>query len=1023
MDGERFQQRVSSLRQAGSLLPAIERIFVGRQPEMGQLSAALEDAIGGRGRLLALSGEPGIGKTRTAQELSAIAAERGAHVLWGRCYEDRGAPPFWPWLHALRAYVSENEADTLRSQMGRGAEDIAGLVSGLRDKLPDLKPPPATDPEQARFRLFDSITTFLKNASQERPLVLILEDLHFADRTSLLLLEFVAREIERSRLLILATYRDTEIRREHPLTLTLGELTRESAACGFHQVKLSGFGLKELGLFIELATGMVPPPSVVDDVGRRTEGNPLFVREVVRLICQQGETTQSEVGERSVWTRNIPDGLRFVIERRLNRLSAECKQALTVASVIGREFSLEQLARVCHEPSRGPPESLSPQPISNEGLLEALEEACEARLTEDVSQGVGSYRFTHSLIQEILAGGISAVRRAQLHGRTGEALEGLYSSSIEAHAADLAYHFAQAGMIWGHEKMVRYSLLAGEQALATYAPQEALSYFKRGLAAMEGQPTDGRIAALWFGMGRSQAATLERYGVLEALRSLTRAFDYFVEVGDVDRAVAAVEYPLPWMPGHRTGAAQLIARALELVPPESLDAGRLLSRYGAIIGTEEGDYQVAQHAFSRALAIARREGDVALETRTLVNDSLVCSLHTHYGEGLDRADRTIELARKIHDHHAEMTAHYLAAILSMVMGNLEGMRQHASANLALAERVRDRVKSAQAFSAKGMSLYIEGNWQAARSFNDRGLAFSPQEPDLLIVRVLLEYQSGELDQGAAYLARLLSVMRENAPGPIVEYAFPAMVLPLVERITGSTQQLALAQEACDAVLSSPSSLPFFAALARIGLSLLAVLRSDVEAAREQYHALEKSGVEARFLFIGNDRLLGLLAQIFGDFDRAAAHFEDALVFCRRWGYRPDLAWTCYDYAQALLQCAPKESGTGGGRTGALTLLDEALSISRELGMGPLLERASDLKRAAESLPDREPQYPDGLSPREVEVLRLISRGKSNREIATELVLSVRTVERHITNLYGKINGRSRAEATAYALTHGITNHT
>ena len=192
-------------------------VFVGRQREMAQLKACLEEALSGRGQMVALVGEPGIGKTRTAQELRTYAGLRGAQVLWGRCYDEQGVPPYWPWVQAIRSYVREREPEELRSEMGAGAADIAEVVSEVRERLPGLQPPPALDsPEQARFRLFDSITAFLKTASHKKPLVLVLDDLHWADTPSLLLLQFLARELSGSRLLLTGTYRDVELNPNPP---------------------------------------------------------------------------------------------------------------------------------------------------------------------------------------------------------------------------------------------------------------------------------------------------------------------------------------------------------------------------------------------------------------------------------------------------------------------------------------------------------------------------------------------------------------------------------------------------------------------------------------------------------------------------------------------------------------------------------------------------------------------------------------------------------------------------------------
>jgi predicted ATPase len=224
-----------------------DRVFVGRQAEMGVLQAALEDALAGRGRLVLLAGEPGIGKTRTTREFVTHAEQRSALGLWGRCHESSGAAPYWLWVQIVRAYVRERDVAQLRAEMGAGAADIAAIVPEVRERLPDLPLPLRfEDPEQARFRLFDAVTTFLYHASQHHPLVFVLDDLHWADKPSLLLLEFLTHELRRSRLLVIGTYRDVELSRQHPLSETLAELTREQP---LQRLVLHGLNQEEVERF------------------------------------------------------------------------------------------------------------------------------------------------------------------------------------------------------------------------------------------------------------------------------------------------------------------------------------------------------------------------------------------------------------------------------------------------------------------------------------------------------------------------------------------------------------------------------------------------------------------------------------------------------------------------------------------------------------------------------------------------------------------------------------------------------
>ncbi|MFQ6029542.1 MAG: AAA family ATPase, partial [Dehalococcoidia bacterium] len=486
--------------------------FVGREWEIGELKRILDDVLSAQGRLVMLAGEPGIGKTRTSQELASAAEDRGFQVFWGWCYEEDGAPPYWPWIQPLRSYFQKTGGEHLASQMGSGASVIAEIVPEAREKLPGLERPPSLEPEQARFRLFDSITTFLKNAAQTQPLLLVLDDLHWADKPSLLLLQFLARQLTGNRILVVGSYRDVELSRQYPLSDTLAQLTREST---FRRMPLRGLNQEASGSLIEVIAGFQPPQRLADIIYTHTEGNPFFLTETVKLLAERGALGTEEVGELPGMT--VPESVREVIGQRLNRRSAECNRVLANASLIGREFSLEVLGRLLDE-------------LSADRLLEVVEEALTARVVEEVL-GIGArYRFSHALIQETLASELSAARRMGLHARIGAVIEELYQHESDAHAGELAHHFNQAMAISGPEKFIKYSLAAGEQALAAYAWEEAQSYFQRALVAKGQRAIDAETAALWSGLGRAQAGTLERQQIQQAIDTLSRAFEYYVDV-------------------------------------------------------------------------------------------------------------------------------------------------------------------------------------------------------------------------------------------------------------------------------------------------------------------------------------------------------------------------------------------------------------------------------------------------------------------------------------------------------------
>ena len=913
-------------------------VFVGRQREMGELKACLEDSLSGRGRIVTLVGEPGIGKTRTALELATYAGLRQAQVLWGRCYEGEGAPPYWPWVQAIRSYVRDVDPEQLRSEMGAGAADIGQVVSDVGGRLPGLEAPPQLGPEQARFRLFDSITAFLKSAGGRRPLVLVLDDLQWADRPSLLLLEFLAKELGNARLMIVGTYRDMELSRQHPLSQSLGELTR-SAAGGFQRVLLRGLGQGDVGRFIELASGMTPPTGMVEAVHRQTEGNPLFVTEVVRLLAQEGHLagdggrggsrTAPTVRDSDSWSVRIPEGVREVIGRRLDRLSERCNETLTVASVVGREFTVDQLAPLIED-------------ISRDRVLEVLEEALSSRVIEELPRAVGRYQFTHALIQETLAGELSLTRRVRLHARIAEALEKLYEGEESARSAELAYHFAQAQEVLGTERLVRYSLMAGQRGLASYAYEEALEHFQRVLDAKENDETDAEAADALFGLGRAQAALAR---IEDAIPNFKQAFDYYFKTRDVENAVAIGMLPLHTWPGRLGGALELCSRALELVDESSLDAGRLFSNQGQVLGLQVGDYVGSQEAFGSALDIARQHGDKGLEMRTLAIASFVDLYHLRPPDALEKSSLVEALARDVDDPVSQVVTHFTTGILQLFAGDADAGLQHAQAAVPPAERVRDRLSLARAYGLSAVAHYVTGNWSLSREYGDRSLTLVPSYPPALYSCAMLEYLTGNFEEGEDYLNRLLDAVGRNPPGPSLERACVAVTASEFASITGDSHWSQVAQDAGSEVLDSPGMTPLLlSTFTRAGLAILEAQRENPTRGSELYASLEF--VPQSWLLAVIPRILGLLAQTIGKLEDAAAHFEDALAFCRKAGYRPDLARTCCDYADLLLDPGEVTQGRGGSRTAptvadrakANALLDESLAISSELGMRPLMER-------------------------------------------------------------------------------------
>ena len=979
-------------------------IFVGRQREMAALRSAMDAARDGHGRIVMLAGEPGIGKTRTAQELASYAESLGAQVWWGPCHEQQGAPPYWPWVQPIRAYIQRTEPEPLAAQMGPGAAGISEIIPEVRGKLPDLKPASPLEPEQARFRLFDSISKFLKNLSQAQPLMLVLDDLQWADKPSLLLLEFLASQLSGNNILLLGTYRDIEVTRDHPLASTLAQLARSDS---YFRQELAGLETEHVSQLIANISGVEPSQRLVQAVYDHTEGNPFFMTEVVRLVVER-RRPGGETAEDSLASLELPQSVLEVIGQRLNRLSTECESILTTGAVIGRQFDFRLLRSLNDD-------------FNESQLLKAVDEGLDAHLIQDVPGQGDVYQFSHALVQQTLRERLSSSRRVRLHAKIGETLEALHSGQPGEHAAEMAHHFSEASSVLGPEKLVKYSALAGERALEAYAFEGALDHFDLALESMgitltgsEAAP-DEESAALLFGKGRAQLATMERHRLSEAVACLRRAFDFYAATGNVDRAVAVAQQQLPMAQGMLAGAAELTRRALELVQSGSLDEGRLLSQYALHVYFEEIDVEAAQDASTRALVIARQENDTELELRALGNAASVDTFECQFQDALEKGMRGIELARLLDDPRAELSVQYRAAGGRLLTGDLLGAKRHLEAMRGLAERLRDRFWLSTAYFLSTQTSIYEGDWEAARWFSDQSLTNLAMDSRCLAARMQLELELGQFDQAEAYLERLLEVMRLTPPGPTVEYMIAALGIPLAANIIGDASGSEVAEAAAERVINAPKVPRFVMFGARAGLGFLAVQRGDPDAAANQYASLTACrGTAMAGLSFVFDRLLGLLAQSMNRTDAAVRHFEDALAFCRSGSYRPELAWSCYDYASTLLQ----RNGPGDHQRAA-SLLEESLSISNGLGMRPLMERVRTLQETLETTPTRAPAFPDGLTQREVEVIRLVAAGRTDREIAEELVIGVRTVGTHVGNILNKTGAANRAEAASYANQHGL----
>jgi DNA-binding CsgD family transcriptional regulator len=947
--------------------------LVGREPELSLLIRSLENAGRGVGTLVWISGEAGVGKTRLAQEIGAEAAARGATVLWSRCIEADGAPPYWPWAEILRAFVRERSRADFDAMVGSAVGRLAILVPELGPTRLASPQVPSTETGSDRFLIFEAVRTFLQRASCDHLLVVVIDDVHQAGRNSLLLLEFIARELTDWNALIVLTSRDDDI--SPGVRQTFGELAR----IGVQNLPLTGVGVEHTRQLIAQVSGRDCSEELASLVHARTRGNPFFVTEIAHLQPLDGAV--------------IPETVSAALARRLSRFSPNTCHLLVACSVMGQAFDFRLIRSAL-------------QDISEADLLVGLEEALYRRVIEPVpKRGENWYQFRHVLIRDALYESASPTRRAEWHAAILERIEEQHRPLLEERAEELAYHASAAEALVGSSRVVRYCRLAGERMIAAHAFEEALPHFERAWQARNAVPLDEEAAAILAGLGRAQAATALRWNRQEAWTTHRRAIEYYIEAGDLDRAAGLATHP-SISPEGVDGVASLLGRILAEVREGSPLAGALLARAAAAVYFETGDYARAQEQFAAARSIATAHQDAVLELRALAYACSVDHFALRWTEALAGSRRALHVARQVDDPHSETYARYRAAYVLTHMGSVEQARIEAEANLATAERLRDRGLLADALYVNATLAQYEGRWADTRAHSDRGLKLSPQHLPLLHDRVLLEYETGDDAAADRHLQRLLDADRSAHPYPLAG-SFTAIVLSQIADISRNPERAERAAAAIRRLLARSHAVMNAVVGGRMARALLAIVAGDqdaCEAELEYLHPFER--IMPSQWSVATSRVLGRLAHVAGRRARAIEHFERALTFCRASGFAPELAWSCHDYALPLLETDARRD-----RMKAAALLDESGQIALSLGLQPLASRIDQLRTRYRA---RLVAKPDGLTTRELEVLRLLSAGRTNKEIAQALFISTHTVAVHVARVLEKTGTSNRTEAAAYA---------
>jgi DNA-binding CsgD family transcriptional regulator len=1009
--------------------------FVGREAELATLLARLAAAGRGEGGIMLVAGEPGIGKSRLLAEFGRRAEAAGWCVLRGRAYETAGMPPYLPFVEALRAYLLACPIEGLRDAFGRGAADLARLLPELRDALPELPEPVVTSPEADRYRLFDGVAGFLLALAREPDgagLLLLLDDLHWADTSTLLLLEHIARRLADSHALLVAAHRSTESEVGRPLADLLAGLRRERLA---ETLPLAPLAPQETAALVQGMAGTVPAPAVAAAIHRRAEGNPFFVEEVVQQLQGEGRDLTDAALAAAGW--RAPEGVRQVIGARLARLGADARQLLAAAVVLDDAAPIDLLGAIAG--------------MAPDVLLDALEEATRAGMLRE--QG-DVYQFAHALTRQTVADSIGLGRRQWLHLRAAEAIASLRGDDLARHVAALAAHYQQAGPTADRETTIRYLLLTAEAAAAAFAWEEAVAWWQKALALVP--PGDeARRCALLLALGDTQqnagdsrdarrtfqdAADLARRTATPAhlaQAALGFALTVILPLGSVQQAAVAlleealgaldegdsplrvrVLAQLAWLQMSTSrwehwGALseRAVAMARRLGDPPTL-AFVLDRHYWAVAAGDAGalDARRALIAELRALAEHTADPTVLLDTYQF---ELVVALEAGDAAAAERAiERYDTLAQRLHTAFGLERALQLRATRALMMGQLANAEELIGEAAALRERMQNPgvVRSVVITLQQQLLQLYQGRAGEAAAAMSEPPATGPFQGNIpRSRRAHLLARAGRLEEARACFDQVAAHDFADL------HRFGSEVLILAQL----AETCALLGDARRAILLYRRLLPYRAR------GVAAETGTDFLGAVDHYLGLlaatrlRAGGPTTGATGAGGPAVHGTGPADAVDWDTAIGHFEAALAFHARMGARLWVAYSQADYA-ALLRDRRRPEDVHRARE----LLDEAVATFTDLGIEHAAAGARRLLTTSAwgAVQTTGPIFPDGLSPREVEVLRLIATGKSNAEIAGDLVLSIRTVERHIAAIYGKIGARgtaARAAATHYALSRNL----
>jgi tetratricopeptide (TPR) repeat protein len=878
----------------------------------------LTHAAAGRTRVAVVEGEPGIGKTRLATQVTELAAASGLSAVTGRCREDEGAPPYWPWIQILRALLGDDAAAP-RTATGLDAEEIAALIPELADRLPGAAAPGRAPAElerpDARFRSFEAIARYLRRRAEQRPLALFLDDLGWADSGSLLLLEFVVAHCLDSSLFLLITCRDGASGRAARVSPTLAAM---AAYDHVWRLALSGLSETNVASMMAGALGRDAPVEVVRELHAQTGGNPLFVSEAIRLMAREGAWAAGPGWPGAL----IGHGrVEEAIAARIGRLSDECRHVLGVAALLGERFRVQPLARLVD--------------AAGERVVELLAEGEATGIVIARPHQKGRWGFAHGLMRAALVERFPTSERRRWHQRIGEVLEALYEDEAELHASELAHHFVQAAPGPGVDRAVRYSIVSARQATARFADEDAAAHYRQALEVLElSEQSDARKRCeLLVRLGEAATRSGDTATAKESLTAGIGLARHLRAPELLARAALASARGDDFQRPQKT--ASLLEEALAGLPADTPLRARVLSRLARALhsaGQSDRSAAVAQEA----IEAAQLTGPSGALSMALYSASYFDWAPEGRPRRLAAASRLIDLAERERQPEAEFTGHWSRLTSFLSAGDIAAVDREITACARLAEEIRQPFYRKYVTLFRGMRAMIRGDFAAAEQEAERALEIGRDDDDTVFAVASLLGIIRKLQGDRTHLLERIERFAEIAQ------AVPALGTGVASDLLdlGRVREARAAFEAFAAnrFASLPRDFTWLSSmdvLAHVCCGLGDAERADV--------LTEELAPYADAVAVGGPAIawgtavaytLGRLATVRARYEEGAAYFEAALSIHERMGARPYVALTQRDYALLL-----GRRGKPGDRDAASRRLTEAIALGEMLGMRVLVEEA------------------------------------------------------------------------------------